>query len=176
MWYGHPAQGRNNTLFHDMYCIAIHCFMICIVSWYTVSWYVLYRDTLFHYMYCIAIHCFIICIVSRYTISWYVLYRDTLFHDMYCIVIHYFICIVAQYTISWYILYRGTLFHDVWRPRKTSRKSLGVFACKRVVKVFLGHSVHFEILLRCFCYHTYLYVHQVFSWIHNRKLHFLGIL
>ena len=38
----------------------------------------------------------------------------------------------------------------MWRPRKTSRKSLGVFTRKRVVKVFLGHSVHFEILLRFF--------------------------
>ena len=55
-----------------MYCIAIHYFMICIVSRYTISWYVLYRDTLFHDMYCIAIHYFMICIVSRYTISWYV--------------------------------------------------------------------------------------------------------
>ena len=31
----------------------------------------------------------------------------------------------------------------VWRSRKMSRKSLGVFARKRAVKVFLGQSVHF---------------------------------
>ena len=39
----------------------------------------------------------------------------------------------------------------VWRQRKTSWKSLGVFACKRVVKLILGHLVHFDVSLRCFC-------------------------
>ena len=55
------------------------------------------------------------------------------------------------FVVCFVVIYYIYIYMCVWRSRKMSRKSLGVFARKRAVKVFWGQSVHFYISLRCFC-------------------------